>query len=500
MTTSFITTAIPYVNARPHLGFAYELVLADILARHRRRRGLDVRFVTGTDDNSLKNVAAATREGLTPRALVDRNAAAFRALGPLLDVTPDDFIETSNDPRHRPAVDWLWRRCAASGDLYRKQWSGRYCAGCEAFVEDDVIVCDEHGTPPEPVTEENWFFRLSRWRDPVREAIESGRITILSDAARAETLAFLSGEVHDLSVSRVASRSGGWGIPVPDDPSQVIYVWFDALTNYLTSLGLGSDDALLARYWRDGTERVHVIGKGITRFHAVFWPAFLLSAGLPLPDRIAVHGYLTVDGEKISKTGRNVEVEPVVAQCGVDALRWYFARRCRTRTDADVSLPGIADAYDRDLADKLGNLVQRCTALATKLCAGRVPAPGPEAAPLQAAAASLARRVDAALDQFLFDEAAAAIIELLDEANRALEQAAPWQLQRTDPTAAAASLYAPLEAARIATGELSPFVPGVARTIASRLGTTDLVPTWGRLVPGSELRAGTPPLPRKKPR
>jgi methionyl-tRNA synthetase len=500
MTTSFITTAIPYVNARPHLGFAYELVLADILARHRRRRGRDVRFVTGTDDNSLKNVAAAAREGLTPRALVARNAAAFRALGPLLDVAPDDFIETSNDPRHRPAVDWLWRRCAANGDLYRKQWSGRYCAGCEAFVEDDVVLCDEHATAPEPVTEENWFFRLSRWRDPVREAIESGRIAIQSESARTETLAFLSGDVHDLSVSRLASRSDGWGLPVPGDPSQVIYVWFDALTNYLTSLGLGADDALLARYWHDGAERTHVIGKGITRFHAVFWPAFLLSAGLPPPDRIAVHGYLTVGGEKISKTRRNVEVEPVVAECGADALRWYFARRCRTRVDADVSLPGIADAYDRDLADKLGNLVQRCTALATRLCAGRVPAPGPEAAPLQAAAARLAGRVDAALDQFLFDEATAAIVELLDEANRTLEQAAPWQLQRTDPSAAAASLYAPLEAARIAAGELSPFVPEVARTIASRLGTTDLAPAWGRLVPGSELPVGPPPLPRKNRR
>jgi hypothetical protein len=189
MTTSFITTAIPYVNARPHLGFAYELVLGDVLARHRRRRGRDVRFVTGTDDNSLKNVAAAAREGVPPRVLVDRNVAAFRALGSLLDVGPDDFITTSTDPRHRIAVDWLWRACAANGDFYQTAWEGRYCAGCEAFVDDDVTICAEHGVPPEPVAEPNWFFRLSRWREPVRDAIVSGRLTIVPEAARAETLA-----------------------------------------------------------------------------------------------------------------------------------------------------------------------------------------------------------------------------------------------------------------------------------------------------------------------
>jgi methionyl-tRNA synthetase len=502
MTTSFITTAIPYVNARPHLGFAYELVLADVLARHRRRRGRDVRFVTGTDDNSLKNVRTAALEGLTPRELVDRNAGTFRALGPLLNVEPDDFIETSRDPRHRVAVEWLWRRCAERGDFYRQRWTGRYCAGCEAFVEDDVAICEEHRVAPEPVSEENWFFRLSRWRDPLREATASGRISIVSESARAETLAFLDGEVRDLSVSRVATRSQGWGIPVPDDPGQVIYVWFDALTNYLASLDLGGDEALLARYWRDGAERIHVVGKGITRFHAVYWPAFLLSAGLPLPDRIAVHGYLTVDGEKISKSRRNVEVEPVVAEWGADALRWYFLRRCRTRVDADVSRSGIAEAYDGDLADRLGNLVQRCVTLATKLTAGRVPEPkdDTDAAELRALALALPARIDGALEAFLFDDAAGAVVELLDAANRTLERAEPWRLQRTDPAAAAAALYAPLEAARIAAAELSPFVPSIAGEVASRLGTTDLAPAWGRLSPGSELRPGPPPLPRKQRR
>jgi methionyl-tRNA synthetase len=243
-----------------------------------------------------------------------------------------------------------------------------------------------------------------------------------------------------------------------------------------------------------------VIGKGITRFHAVYWPAFLLSAGLPLPDRILVHGYLTVDGHKISKSLRNVEVAPVVEQTGIDALRWYFVRRCRTRTDADVSACAIITAYNNDLADGLGNLVQRSIALATKLCASRVPAPGPEApesSALRALAEALPGRVDAAVDAFLFDDAVAAILEVIDAANRSLEIAAPWRAARTDPVAAAGALYAPLEAARIAAGELSPFVPDIARTIATRLGDADLKPGWGRLLPGAELRAGPPPLPRK---
>lgn len=515
MTTSFISTAIPYVNARPHLGFAYELVLADVLARHRRRRGREVRFVTGTDDNSLKNVVAAAREGVTPRALVDRNAAAFRALDSLLDVTPDDFVATSTDPRHRAAVEWLWRACAASGDFYQTAWEGRYCPGCEAFVDDDVTICAEHGVAPEPVAEQNWFFRLSRWREPVRDAIISGRLTIVPEAARAETLAFLAGEVRDLSVSRVATRSEGWGIPVPGDPSQVVYVWFDALVNYLSSLGLGGpggdgDDTLLGRYWHTAGERVHVIGKGITRFHAVYWAAFLLSAGLPLPDRILVHSYLTVDGRKIGKTlhtasppRRNVEVASVVEETGIDALRWYFVRRCRTRTDADVSVGAIIAAYNSDLADGLGNLVQRSTALVTKLSAGRVPVPGaetPEASALRALAEALPVRVDAAVDAFLFDDAVAAILEVIDAANRSLEVAAPWRAARTNPVAAAGALYAPLEAARIAAGELEPFVPGVAQTIAARLGDAGLQPGWGRLVPGAEVRVGPPPIPRKAAR
>lgn len=491
--TSFITTAIPFVNARPHLGFAYELVLADVLARHRRRRGREVRFVCGTDDHSLKSVAAAAREGVETRVLVERNAAAFRALGPLLEVAPDDFVRTSDDPRHAPAVRRLWRACADAGALERRAWRGLYCAGCEAFVDDDA-PCAEHGVAPEPVAEDNWFFRLGRWRAPVRDAIASGRLAILPEAARAETLAFLDGEVRDLSISRDAARARGWGIEVPGDPTQVIYVWFDALTNYLTSLGYGDPGApaLVERYWRAGGERTHVIGKGISRFHAAYWPAFLLAAGLPLPDRILVHGYLTVGGAKLRKsaaataTDAAYDVPGIVARFGSDAVRWYFARRCRTRADSDVVLDDIARAHDADLVGRLGNLVQRCLRFADpSRTAAALAAPAPDDAALRALAAAVPARVDTALDAFLPDDAVASILELVDAANVAVEQRTPWRLA---PALAAAAVAAPLEAARLAAAELAPFVPATARAIAARLG--DGPPAWGALA----LRPGDGPV------
>jgi methionyl-tRNA synthetase len=552
--TAFISTAIPFVNAEPHLGFAYELVLADILARHGRRRGDAVYFLTGTDDNSLKNVTAAVKAGLSTRELVARNSAAFRSLAPLLDLSPDDFVATSTDPRHQPAVELLWRACAAKGDLYRRAYTGRYCPGCEAFVDDDVTYCAEHERESETVHETNWFFRLSRYRDEIRALIESNTVRIVSDAARAETLAFLAGDVRDLSVSRDAARANNWGIPVPGDPSQVIYVWFDALTNYLSALDLAGDRGLFDRFWagaalldhigkrdlgesnvgesnigvrniheRDVGERnigarTHVIGKGISRFHAVYWLAFLLSAELPLPTTIAVHGYLTVDGRKISKSTNPAPVPPVVERWGIDALRWFFARHCRTRVDSDVPRDNLGDAYDRDLADRLGNLVQRTISLIEKLGLGdaelsvgsrvtdvlvlRVPESRetPETLALRASAEAVPERVDRALAAFLPDEAAGAIIDLLDAANRYLDQVAPWRLAKTDREAAIAALYAPLEAARFAAGELAPFVPGVSRVIASRLGRPDLAPVWGALRAGGELRGGPPPLPKRSPR
>jgi methionyl-tRNA synthetase len=431
---TFLSTAIPYVNARPHLGFAYELVISDILARHRRRRGDAVTFTTGTDEHSAKSVAAAAKEGISTRALVDRNAAAFRALAAIVDAVPDDFIRTSIDPRHHAAVDRLWRACA--DDLYRSPWHGTYCAGCEAFVD----ACDEHTAPLEAVDEVNWFFRLSRYAPRIREAIKSGRVQILPESARNETLAFLAGEVRDLSVSRDATRSEGWGIRVPGDPTQIIYVWFDALANYL------------AGDWAAHDRRTHVIGKGITRFHAVYWLAFLLAADLALPDRILVHGYLTVDGKKIAKSGDGFDVPPVVERCGVDALRWFYARQCRTRADSDVTIDAILTCHDADLANRIGNLALRTRTLAAKVGATATQ-------PLDDA---LPTRVDAALERFALDEATAAIVEVADVANRYLDTHAPWRLS---PEEARTVLGPVLATVQLIVDELEPFVPSAAHAL-----------------------------------
>ncbi|HTU63852.1 MAG TPA: class I tRNA ligase family protein, partial [Polyangiales bacterium] len=286
----FISTAIPFVNSRPHLGFALELCIADALARHARARGRDVLFVSGTDDHSLKNVLAAERAGQPTAAFVEQCSGAFVQLGAALDISVDRYIHTSRSPSHATAVYALWNACLAREDLYKSSYRGLYCVGCERFADPDELRCPEHDAPLELVAEENWYFRLSRYRELLRERIESG-VLALSSPAREETLAFLREPLRDLCVSRSAERARGWGLAVPGDASQVIWVWFDALAYYLSAVDHGSGASQLSRFWHDDAERVHVIGKGITRFHAVIWPALLGSAGLPWPSALRVHGY-----------------------------------------------------------------------------------------------------------------------------------------------------------------------------------------------------------------
>jgi len=506
----YLSTTIPYINGRPHLGHALEFVQADVLARHYRATGHAVRLQSGTDDNSLKNVLAAAAEGTDVADLVSRNSAAFEALAGPLQLSFDDFIRTSSDPRHRPGVERFWRACAARGDLYRKSYQGLYCTGCEQFyrpAELDGGRCPEHGTEPDTVSEENWFFRLSRYADRLYEETTSGRLRIEPAARRHEVLAFIDGGLEDFSASRPASRAGGWGIPVPGDPGQVIYVWWDALGNYITSLGYGdSEDApAWRRWWAGPGQRIHLAGKGVLRFHAVYWPAMLLSAGLPLPTAIYVHDYLTIGGAKISKSAAGPAVRAagpaaLTAAYGTDAVRWWLLREVPRTGDADFTPERLVTRANEDLANGLGNLVSRVTSMVHRYRDGVAPASG-DAAPaaaarLAAACQRLPGEVAAALARPDFRAATAALASVIGQANRCIEDTAPWRLARSaaDGDEAAAreleTVLAVLVAAcRTLATELTPFLPGLAARVAAAC-------TAG---PASRLPAPEPLYPRLDP-
>ena len=375
----YVTTAIPYVNAKPHIGFALEIILTDALARYHRLKGDDVRFLTGADENSLKNVQAAEKEGISTQALVDRNAAQFQALREPLNLSFDDFIRTSNDPRHLAGVRKLWEACAANGDIYKRPYQGLYCVGCEQFYTPDELVdglCPEHLTPPDVVEEENYFFRLSRYGDRLYELIDSDQLRIVPQTRKNEALSFIRQGLEDFSISRSRARAKGWGIPVPGDPEQVIYVWFDALDNYITALGYADEGPLYQRYWAENQQRVHVIGKGILRFHTIYWPAMLLSAGVLPPSQVFVHGYVTIEGAKISKSLGNV-IDPVefAERYGTEGLRYYLLREIRATDDGDFSQERFIRTHNGDLADQLGNLLNRVVNMVTRYYDGVVPAP-----------------------------------------------------------------------------------------------------------------------------
>ena len=483
MTTApvYLTTTIPYVNARPHLGHALEYVQADALARHYRRLGHQVRFQTGTDDNSLKNVLAATEAGVGVQAFVDANANAFVALGGTLSLSVDDVIRTSTDPRHRAGVEALWRAC--SHDLYRRHYEGLYCVGCESFytpAELDSGLCPEHRTRPELVAEENWFFRLSRYAARLRDDIGAGRLRIEPAGRRNEVLAFIDGGLADFSVSRSVGRAHGWGIPVPGDASQVIYVWWDALGNYITALGYGGDDAGLRQWWTGAARRVHLLGKGVLRFHAVYWPAILASAGLPLPTDILVHDYLTVDGRKISKSGGGAaDPAEIAAAYGTDALRWWLLRDVPRIGDVDFTRERLIGRANDELAHGIGNLVNRVVSLVRKYRDGVVPELAelpPGSRELVDASRLALAKTDAALALGDFRLATSAVWSIAVTANRFISQTRPWLLA---PAAAAgderaghelnAVLALLVRSCRELAIQLEPFLPDASARIAAQV-------------------------------
>ena len=374
----YLTTPIFYPNAKLHLGHAYTTTVSDILVRYHRLTGDKTYFLTGSDENAQTMINAAHKAGQEPLVFLNDTVAKFAVLFKELDISYDQFIRTTDQKVHWPGAQALWKKFVESGDIYKKEYEGFYCVGHEAFVTEKDLVggkCPDHGTTPEFLKEENYFFRLSKYSDSIKNKIESDELKIVPESKKKEILSFLSEGLQDISFSR--PRRGDWpeglGVPVPGDESQVMYVWCDALANYITALGYGRDDTLYQEFWQNNEARMHVIGKDILRFHAAIWPGMLLSAGLPLPKTLLVHGFITSGGKKMSKTlGNVIDPEELLAEYGTDAVRYFLARHISPFEDGDITREGFKAAYNADLANGLGNLVSRIMQLAATHLSGPV--------------------------------------------------------------------------------------------------------------------------------
>ena len=471
MTKFFLTTAIDYVNSRPHLGTAYEKIAADVIARYKRLAGFDTHFVMGNDEHS-QNVYRRARElGEDPKAYCDRMAVEFTDVWRRLDISFDDFIRTT-DARHKAGVQELVRRMAAAGDLYEGYYEGWYCVSCEAFKQEKDLVdglCPVHRTKPEWLREKNHFFRLSKYADPLRRHYTECPDFIVPDVRRNEILRLVESGLEDISVSRAGQA---WGIPMPDEPSSVIYVWVDALINYITAVGYGTDAKLFERWW---PADLHIVGKDITRFHCVIWPAMLMSAGLALPKQVFGHGWLHLKGEKMSKSlGTIIDPLDAVEKFGPDPLRLYLVKEITFGSDGDFIWERFEDRYNVDLANNLGNLVSRIGAMADKYRGGRLAPPLNDAGSLRGVATHALQDYRAAMEAFALEQGAAAIFRIIDAANEYIASTEPWALARDPKNADRLSqvLFDVAEAVRIVGVLMLPIMPKSAAEILRRVGET----------------------------
>jgi methionyl-tRNA synthetase len=493
----YITTPIYYINAEPHLGHAYTTMVADAVARAHRLMGEDVFFLTGTDEHGQKVERAARKAGLKTPEFADAIARKFRDLLPALNISNDDFIRTT-EPRHYAASQELWRRVRDKGHIYKGSYEGWYCTVDEVFVPDTQLQdgkCPLCGNPVERISEESYFFRLSAFQKPLLEHYEKHPDFVTPSIRRNEMLSFLQGGLEDLSVSRTSFK---WGIPVPDDPAHVMYVWFDALTNYMTAAGYGDPqaNARFEKYW---PADVHLIGKEIVRQHAIYWPAFLLAAELPLPRRVVSHGWWTMDGAKMSKSAGNVvKPQAYIDRFGLDALRYFVYREMVFGQDASFTDEAFLTRYNADLANDLGNLVSRATTMLHRYRAGKVPAPATtlldrDRESLVAAAADQAIGTRAAwFESFQTTTQLRQIWELIAETNRYIVAREPWAVAK-DPARAReldTALYVAADAVRIVGELLRPFMPGTGDRILSMLGVKPDPRSWASLQRGG-LAAGT---------
>ncbi len=497
----YLTTPIYYVNGEPHIGHAYTTIMADIIARHHRQRGEEVFFLTGTDEHGGNVVRSAEREGRTPREQADVLSERFRALGGVLDATYDFFIRTT-DPEHEAEVQRILERVNESGDVYRGSYGGWYCSSCERFYGEDELdegrLCPIHGRPVDWLEEENWFFRLSAYRDRLLAHYDANPDWVLPAARRNEARRMIEDGLDDLSISRAQIE---WGVPVPWDPDQTVYVWIDALLNYRTALGYARPGTDLEPFWPPDLQ---LMAKDILKFHAVIWPALLMAAGLELPRCLMIHGYVLKGGEKMSKTtGNVVDPFPFIDEYGIDALRYYLTREVRFGEDGTFTAEGFEARYSQELANELGNLLNRVVSMIGRYRGGVVPPDGGHDGELAAEVAAAAQACVTGFDRLDLSRAAEDVWRLVQRLNRLVEQRAPWTLAK-DPARAGdldQTLFSLAEGLRAAAILLWPVIPGSASRILAALGQdpgdASLARAgWGAGTPGATVVPTGPLFPR----
>lgn len=455
----YITAAIPYVNGKPHIGHALEFVQADVLARYQKMLGKEVTYLCGSDENGLKMVQAAEKENISVQELCDQNAQKFKDLFIQLNTTLDIFEQASSET-HKTGSQKLWELCDKNGDIYKKTYKGLYCVGCETFYTPKDLVdgkCPEHLTEPEKIEEENYFFKLSKYQDQLLELIETDKLKIVPAIRKNEIISFIKQGLEDFSISRSRERAHGWGIPVPNDETQIIYIWFDALNIYQTGIGFGHNDKQYQYWWPADN---HVIGKGIIRFHAAYWPAILLSAQLPLPKRVTVHGYINSNGQKMSKSIGNV-IDPFeeLNKYKTDAVRYYLLSQIPPFQDGDYNEEQFIKVYNSDLANGIGNLVARVAKLCEKSGLRF------ESSKTEFKDLASEKEFHQALEESKFNEALAIIWDIIRTIDKQIDTDKPWEKLKKPAEELQPMLQGYIEEIRKIAVLLEPFMPKTSQKI-----------------------------------